>query len=109
MKTIIVFEAKLRDSPLDEEWCDRLNEANDEVREAIDTRDKLQIDHKRVTKLFQKSDRIMTQYLLNQKSKIEKCQAYFELRKVIRSFESEFSAVNPPLAPMIREEVNSSV
>ena len=79
-----VFEAKLRDSPLDEEWCERLNEANDKVREAIESRDKLQVDHKRVTKIFQKSDRIMASYLLNQKSRIEKCQSYFELRKVIQ-------------------------
>ena len=81
-----VFEAKLRDSPLDEEWCERLNEANDKVREAIECRDKLQVDHKRVTKIFQKSDRIMASYLLNQKSRIEKCQSYFELRKVIHFF-----------------------
>jgi len=77
---VLVFEAKLRDSPLDEEWCERLNEANDKVREAIESRDKLQVDHKRVTKIFQKSDRIMASYLLNQKSRIEKCQSYFELR-----------------------------
>merc|ERR1712046_501370 len=77
---VLVFEAKLRDSPLDEEWCDRLYEATDKVRETIESRDKIQIDHKKVTKLFQKSDRIMTQYLLNQKSRIEKCQSYFELR-----------------------------
>ena len=84
MKSKKVFEAKLRDSPLDEEWCERLNEANDKVREAIESRDKLQVDHKRVTKIFQKSDRIMASYLLNQKSRIEKCQSYFELRKVIQ-------------------------
>ena len=63
-----------------------MNEANDKVREEIESRDKIQIDHKKVTKLFQKSDRIMTQYLLNQKSRIEKCQSYFELRNIQKSY-----------------------
>ena len=68
-----------------------MNEANDKVREAIESRDKLQVDHKRVTKIFQKSDRIMASYLLNQKSRIEKCQSYFELRTVIQKIFRECS------------------
>ena len=60
----------------------RLNEANEKVRHAIESRDRLQRDHKRATTIFQRSDKLMRKYISTQKNKIAKCQSYFDLRQV---------------------------
>ena len=75
-----MFEAKLRESPLEEEWLDRLNEANDKVLSAVKSRDRIQREHRTATKTFENSDKIMRQYINRKQSKIEKCLPYFELR-----------------------------
>ena len=88
------FEDKVNSAPLDEEWLDRLNEANERVQgmispfynyrntieELIESRDKTQREHRRSTSLFTKSDRIMRQVSRKHQSSIAKCRAYFQLR-----------------------------
>lgn len=79
------FEDKVNSAPLDEEWLDRLNEANERVQDLIKTRDKTQVGHRRATALFQKSDRIMRQVSRKHPSSVEKCAPYFQLRDEFES------------------------
>ncbi|CBY07763.1 unnamed protein product [Oikopleura dioica] len=66
--------------PLEPQWLEMLNEANEKAQNAIFQRDKIHLQHRKATEIYSKYDKVAKRMEKESESAIKKCEDYFHVR-----------------------------
>lgn len=75
-----VAEAQMAEYPLEPQWLEMLNEANEKAQTAALERDRIHRQHKQATFIYSKCDKVAKRMAKENGRTIKKCEDYFKLR-----------------------------